>query len=320
MVNTSAKSHEPRYAILLMGPTASGKTDLAMSLAAKLPMEIVSVDSAMVYRDLDIGTAKPEPEVLKTFPHRLIDIRDAAQSYSCAEFQKDALECMEEIHTKGKIPLLVGGTMLYFKMLREGLSEIPEIRSGIREALTERAKQDGLPVLYDELNQVDPEAAARIHPHDPQRIIRALEVFHGSGKPLSRYWRQQTKNSNWQWIELVVAHADKKKRNKMIDLRFKDMIQSGLLEEVRTLYDRPDLNDRCPSMRSVGYRQVWQYFDGVMTRQEMMEKAVIATRQLAKRQMTWLRAWRDADWYCIEDVGFKQAIERSIERNLQSIG
>ncbi len=285
-------------AIFLMGPTASGKTDLAVELVRRLPVEIISVDSAMVYREMDIGTAKPEPEVLAEAPHRLIDILDPAEAYSAARFREDALRHMAEITAAGRIPLLVGGTMLYFRALEQGLAVLPEADPELRARLEAEAAEHGWQALHDRLAEVDPASATRIHPNDPQRLQRALEVYELSGEPLSELWqRQQDEGLPYRPIKLAVAPDDRAELHERIALRFRLMLEQGLIEEVEALYLRGDLHSDLPSIRCVGYRQVWQYLAGELNREEMSEKGIIATRQLAKRQFTWLRSEENLRWF-----------------------
>jgi len=291
-------------AIFLMGPTAAGKTDLALELARQLPCELVSVDSALVYRGMDIGTAKPEPAILAEFPHRLIDIRDPEQAYSAAEFRDDALAAMAEISTAGRIPLLVGGTMLYYRALLDGLAEMPSADPAVRAELERRAAEDGLAVLHAELAQVDPESAARIHPNDPQRIVRALEVHRVSGLSMSEHRRRQQQNREplpYRVVQLAVAPAQRKVLHERIARRFVRMLEQGFIEEVEALRARPQLHPQRPSMRAVGYRQVWEYLDGRLTHEQMIDQGIAATRQLAKRQFTWLRGWEELHWLDGED-------------------
>jgi len=285
-------------AIFLMGPTASGKTDLAVELVQRFPCEIISVDSAMVYRGMDIGTAKPGPEVLRLAPHRLIDILDPADSYSAAQFCADAQREMREIMAAGRIPLLVGGTMLYFRALQRGLSDLPSADPAVRTRLEEDARVHGWARLHQRLATVDPAAAARIHPNDPQRIQRALEVYEVSGVAMTEFFAQRTA-APWQGpvIKLVVAPGDRELMRQRIARRFHDMLEQGLIDEVQPLRRRGDLSRDRPAMRSVGYRQVWDYLDAEITYEEMVNKAIIASGQLAKRQMTWLRREKEAQWF-----------------------
>ncbi len=284
-------------AIFLMGPTASGKTGLAVALAQYLPCEIISVDSALVYRSMDIGTAKPDAETLARVPHWLIDICDPADSYSAARFRADAQVAMAKIRAKGKIPLLTGGTGLYFRALERGLSALPPADPALRARLNEDAQRLGWVALHDRLAELDPASAARIHPHDPQRIQRALEVCLLAGQPMSQLLQQERQASPvCTAVKLVIAPTDRNALRQRIRERFSAMLARGLLEEVRALRARGDLHLALPSMRAVGYRQVWQHLDGQLDFATMAEQAIIATGQLAKRQLTWLRAEPDAHW------------------------
>lgn len=294
-------------AIFLMGPTAAGKTDLAIELTKVLPCELISVDSALVYRGMDIGTAKPSKTLLETYPHRLIDILDPSQRYSAADFRADALQAMAEITTRGKIPLLVGGTMLYFKALLEGLADMPAANAQVRAQLEIEAATRGWQALHDELARVDPISAARIHPNDPQRLVRALEVYRVSGMSMTAHRAQQSAQSAqagasgrhqlpYTVANLAIAPVDRKVLHDRIALRFGQMLNEGFVEEVVALRSRGDLHSNLPSIRAVGYRQVWDYLDGELTRDQMQERGIIATRQLAKRQFTWLRSWENLHW------------------------
>lgn len=294
-------------AIFLMGPTASGKTDLAMALARVLPCDLISVDSALVYKGMDIGTAKPSKAQLAEFPHRLVDILDPAQSYSAADFRRDALQAMAEITARGRIPLLVGGTMLYFKALLDGLADMPGADPAIRQALEAQATAEGLPALHAELSRVDPVSAARIHPNDPQRIIRALEVFRAAGISMTDLRQRQIAENGapgasassqlpYTVASLAIAPAERSLLHARIAQRFEQMLEQGFIGEVRQLRDRGDLHVGLPSIRAVGYRQVWDHLDGRLSAAEMKERGIIATRQLAKRQFTWLRGWGDLKW------------------------
>ncbi|QLF92833.1 tRNA (adenosine(37)-N6)-dimethylallyltransferase MiaA [Pseudomonas sp. ABC1] len=294
-------------AIFLMGPTASGKTDLALELAKVLPCELVSVDSALVYRGMDIGTAKPEPRVLAEYPHHLVDILDPLESYSAAQFREDALRAMAQISGAGRIPLLVGGTMLYFKALLEGLAEMPAADPAIRAELEAVLAGEGLAALHRRLRQVDPESAARIHPNDPQRILRALEVHRVAGVSMtelrSRQAAQKTAGEGagagvlpYTVAQLAIAPVQRQLLHERIEQRFSRMIEQGFIDEVVALRARGDLHADLPSMRAVGYRQVWEYLDGRLSREDMSDKGVAATRQLAKRQFTWLRSWGEIHW------------------------
>jgi tRNA dimethylallyltransferase len=277
-------------AIFLMGPTGSGKTDLAVELVERLPCEIVSVDSALVYRGMDIGTAKPGREVLARAPHRLIDICDPAEAYSAARFREDALRAMTEIRRAGRIPLLVGGTMLYFRGLERGLSALPSADPRVRARLESEAVRVGWSGLHARLADVDPQAARRIHPNDPQRIQRALEVYELTGRPLSELCAAPASEPfPYRTFKVVLTPEDRGGLHEVIARRFRMMLAQGLVEEVERLRARGDLGLDKPSMRAVGYRQVWEYLEGGVTHQQMVERAVAATRQLAKRQLTWLR-------------------------------
>jgi tRNA dimethylallyltransferase len=272
-----------------MGPTASGKTALAVQLCEQLPCEIISVDSALIYRYMNIGTAKPGAEVLRRAPHRLIDIRDPDESYSAAQFREDALREMAEISGRGKVPLLVGGTMLYFKALREGLSELPQADEMLRQQIDERAKRLGWPALHAELATLDPAIATRLKPNDAQRIQRALEVYYLTGKPMSTQQGADKSSLPYRVIAIGLEPSDRAILHERIGQRFDAMLVQGLVDEVRELREKFPLNLAMPSMRCVGYRQTWQYLDGEFDWDVLREKGVAATRQLAKRQLTWLR-------------------------------
>lgn len=286
--------------ICLMGPTASGKTQLAIDLAASLPLEIISVDSALIYKGMDIGTAKPSSELLQQVPHHLIDIKDPIESYSAADFCHDAATLIRDIHTRGKIPFLVGGTMLYFRSLWQGLSNLPAADPHIRQQVDARAVEVGWQTLHDELKKIDPISAARIHPNDPQRLQRALEVFYISGRPLSAFFAEDKNQPSYRALKLAIAPNDRGVLHQRIAQRFDVMLEHGFIDEVTKLKVRGDLSLDLPSMRSVGYRQVWQYLDGLYDYDTMREKAIIATRQLAKRQLTWLRSFDDVIWLASE--------------------
>jgi tRNA dimethylallyltransferase len=273
-----------------MGPTASGKSALATTLASRFPVEIVSVDSAQVYRGMDVGTAKPTPVERAAVPHHLIDIIDPTEAYSAARFRADALRLMNEITGRGRIPLLVGGTMLYFKALREGLSELPESDAEVRARLDVEAAARGWPALHAELATADAETAARLKPTDAQRIQRALEVFRISGRPMSRLLgRGKPADLPFRLIELTLVPSDRVVLHRRIEERFDAMLQRGLVEELRALRERYALRPGLPSMRCVGYRQAWQFLEGEIDRNELRNRGMFATRQLAKRQLTWLR-------------------------------
>ena len=273
-----------------MGPTASGKTRLALALAETFPIEVVSVDSAQIYRDMDVGTAKPSPSERRAVPHHLIDIIDPTEAYSAARFRADAERLVRDITARNRIPLLVGGTMLYFKALREGLSELPESDTGVRVQLDAEAAARGWPELHAELASVDPETAARLKPADAQRIQRALEVFRISGKPMSQLLRRgKPPNLPFRLIELALVPSDRSALHRRIEERFDAMLEKGLVEELRALRERYALRPSLPSMRCIGYRQAWQLLEGEIDRDELRNRGIFATRQLAKRQLTWLR-------------------------------
>ncbi len=283
-----------------MGPTASGKTDLALRLADLKDTHLINVDSAQVYRGMDIGSGKLSPDLLQQYPHALIDIRDPSQPYSASEFRSDALNELRSIAGSGKIPVLVGGTMLYYKALRDGLADMPTADSEVRAEIENMAAESGWEAVHRKLAQVDPESAARIHPNDPQRLQRALEVFLLTGKSLSEYHRQErlaaTDPENDLPCELAwfaIQPADRAVLHERIGRRFHQMLADGFVDEVQNLFDRGDLADSLPSIKSVGYRQVWQYLAGELDYDGMVERSIIATRQLAKRQLTWLRSWPD---------------------------
>lgn len=285
-------------AVCLMGPTASGKTELAVKLVERLPFEIISVDSALVYRGMDIGTAKPDAGTLARAPHRLIDIIDPAEAYSASRFRDDALREMAEITAAGRIPLLVGGTMLYYRALEQGLSRLPEADAATRERIEQEAAELGWKALHERLAEVDPAAAARIHPNDPQRLSRALEVYELTGRPMSELWLEKDQpDPPYRLIKVAVAPTDRAELHERIARRFLLMLEQGLVEEVDRLYRRGDLNSQLPSIRCVGYRQVWQYLEGELSYSEMSERGIVATRQLAKRQFTWLRSEQGLQWF-----------------------
>lgn len=276
--------------VCIMGPTATGKTELAIQLASRLDAEIISVDSAMVYKGMDIGTAKPGRDVLARVPHHLIDIRDPAESYSAGDFRRDAMILMDEITAAGRLPLLVGGTMLYFRVLQGGLAELPAADPALREAIDRQAAEHSWPSMHRELERVDPEAAARIHVNDPQRIQRALEVFYQSGKPISVLQREgRMAPAEYRFTRVALIPENRSLLHGTIEKRFGEMIRMGFVDEVRGLHAREDLHRELPSMRAVGYRQLWDHLSGRLSMDEAQRQAVVATRRLAKRQMTWLR-------------------------------
>lgn len=283
-------------AIFVMGPTASGKTALSIALRQRLPVELISVDSALIYRGMDIGTAKPSAEELALAPHRLIDIRDPAESYSAADFRKDALKEMADITAAGRIPLLVGGTMLYFKALLDGLSPLPSADPQIRQRIEEQAAELGWEALHQQLADIDPVSAARIHPNDPQRLSRALEVFFISGKTLTELTKISGETLPYRVHQFAIAPVSRELLHQRIELRFHQMLAAGFEAEARALFDRGDLHTDLPAIRCVGYRQMWSYLFGEIDYNEMVYRGVCATRQLAKRQMTWLRGWSSVQW------------------------
>lgn len=304
---------KPRLCI--MGPTASGKTRLAVELVKRFPFDIISVDSAMVYRGMDIGTAKPGPDVLRVAPHRLIDFLDPAERYSAALFRKDCLREVEQIDRSGRLPLLTGGTLLYFRALQQGLAALPDADGAVRARLDAEARERGLAALHARLAQVDPEAAKRIHPNDPQRIQRALEVYELSGRPLSAHFADEIKDGTpVRLLKLAVAPSDRSVLRHRIAARFAQMLEQGFVAEVERLYRRGDLGPHLPSIRAVGYRQVWQYLAGELDYAQMCERAIIATRQYAKRQLTWLRGEEDVIWLDAESPRLLDGAVRIIAR------
>jgi len=282
--------------IAIMGPTASGKTGLALDIAAQVDSEVISVDSALVYKGMDIGTAKPTQEEQAGVVHHLIDIIDPADSYSVSQFVNDTNGLIGDILARGKVPILAGGTMMYFNALINGISPLPKSDEKIRDDITQQAQRLGWSKLHDELRGVDPISGERIHPNDPQRITRALEVYRSTGKTLT-YWQQQEgEKCPYNIAQFAIAPADRAVLHERIATRFDMMLEQGFEKEVSKLYERSDLHEDLPSIRSVGYRQMWQYLDGQLSYAEMRERGIIATRQLAKRQLTWLRGWEQVTW------------------------
>ena len=298
-----------------MGPTASGKTALAVQLAQALNGEIISVDSALVFKGMDIGTAKPTLEERGGIPHHLIDILDPSESFSTGQFRNEALALMADITARGKLPILVGGTMLYFNALTQGLAELPPANSEIRARLDLELAQNGKVSLHQRLAICDPQAANRIHPNDPQRVQRALEVFELTGKPISEFFANNQQSLPYKIHKFIIAPEDRKILHEMIAQRFHKMLEQGLLAEVEKLFLRGDLNDTMPAIRAVGYREAWSYFQGDYDLAMMTEKAIIATRQLAKRQFTWLRRETDAHTFVSGQADLLVQISNTIKRH-----
>ena len=287
--------------IFVMGPTATGKTDLAIAIYNELDCDLISVDSALVYRGMDIGTAKPDSQTLKDSPHQLIDIIDPAEVYSAGQFRHDALKLMQQSAENQRVPLLVGGTMLYFNALQKGMAEMPEVDESVKKSIEVEARTNGIAAMHERLKSVDPVSAERIHPNDPQRIKRALELYDFTGKTLTEFWSEQDQKQAqfsfpYRRIKIALMPEDRVELRKRITQRFDIMLQQGFIEEVEILFNRGDLHAEMPSIRAVGYRQVWAYLAGDYGYDEMREKAIIATAQLAKRQMTWLRKELDCNF------------------------
>ncbi|GLO59714.1 tRNA dimethylallyltransferase [Vibrio sp. MACH09] len=289
-------------ALFLMGPTASGKTDLAIKLRKQFPVDIISVDSALIYKGMDIGTAKPSAEELALAPHRLIDILDPIDAYSAADFRRDALIEMNEIVNAGRIPLLVGGTMLYYKALLEGLSPLPAADPEVRKQIELEAEKDGWSALHAQLRDLDPVSAQRIHPNDPQRLSRALEVYRISGKTLTELTQVKGDELPFNVKQFAIAPKERAELHRRIELRFDKMIDAGFEQEMKSLYSRKELHPDLPSIRCVGYRQMWDYLDGNCDLEEAKFRGICATRQLAKRQITWLRSWDNLTWLDSENI------------------
>ncbi|SMF51710.1 tRNA dimethylallyltransferase [Alteromonadaceae bacterium Bs31] len=298
MATIAAQVNGKPRAIALMGPTASGKTGLAIALHKILGAEIISVDSALVYRGMDIGSAKPSAEELALAPHRLINLRDPSEPYSAAEFCEDAKNEINNIVAAGKIPLLVGGTMLYFKALLEGMSDMPSSQPAMREQIEREAQEKGWPFMHQLLAEVDPDTAAALHPNHSHRISRALEVYRLSGKPISEFRSESDGGllDTYHWTQIAISPRERSVLHDRIHLRFDTMLELGLLAEVEALFKRSDLDAELPAIRAVGYRQVWEYLEGKYAYEEMRERGRAATRQLAKRQLTWLRSWSKLNW------------------------
>jgi tRNA dimethylallyltransferase len=300
-------------AIFLMGPTASGKTGVAVELVQRLPVELISVDSALVYRDMDIGTAKPDAATLVRAPHHLIDIIAPTEAYSAAAFRHDALRLMADITARGKIPLLVGGTMLYFKALREGLSDLPQADPETRAELDAEIAQHGIAHLHRQLAEVDAETAARLAPGDTQRIQRAMEIYRLTGQPMSALLGQQARHElPYRILPIALVPSDRAQLHARIAARFKAMLEQGLVEELRALRRKYPLHRDMTSMRCVGYRQAWQFLEGEISEAELLETGIAATRQLAKRQLTWLRSMPDSIELDCLSHGLVQAVIRRL--------
>jgi tRNA dimethylallyltransferase len=295
-VTPAAPPGTPPLALVLTGPTAVGKTDVALALADRFPVSLISMDSAMVYRDMNVGTAKPPPDVLARYPHALVDIRDPAEPYSAADFVADADVAVATALRAGRCPVLVGGTMLYLRSFRDGLADLPPADPVVRAAIEDQARRTGWPALYQELARVDPVAAAGMHPHNRPRIQRALEVYRITGRPISSGWQARPGGTaeerlGVRLVEFAIVPGDRAELRQRIDARFRAMLDAGFVEEVAALRARADLSPTLPSMRAVGYRQVWEHLNGDYDRDELLRRGAAATRQLAKRQLTWLRGW-----------------------------
>jgi tRNA dimethylallyltransferase len=302
--------------ICIMGPTASGKTALAMGLQDHLPVDIISVDSALVYKDMDIGTAKPTSEELKQYPHQLINMIDAAMSYSASDFCHDALKAIRKSHADNRIPVLVGGTMMYFKSLIEGISPLPAANAIIRSDIEREVAEKGWEALHQELAEIDPISAARIHKNDPQRLSRAIEVYRLTGKSLTELTETKGEPLKGNVLQFALTPEDRTILHNRIELRFNQMITQGFEKEVVKLKERSDLHIDLPSMRCVGYRQMWQYLDGDYNHEEMIFRGVCATRQLAKRQLTWLRSWEKTINLTMDDETNLQQIISIVNKTL----
>ncbi|MGB1197918.1 MAG: tRNA (adenosine(37)-N6)-dimethylallyltransferase MiaA [Thalassotalea sp.] len=300
--------------VCIMGPTASGKTALAMALFDAIESDIISVDSALVYRDMDIGTAKPTAEELAQYPHRLINMKDASESYSAAEFCQDALSEIAEIRAQNRVPILVGGTMMYFKSLIEGISPLPEADPEVRKKIEAEAAVNGWEHLHQQLLTIDPESGERIHKNDPQRITRALEVYRISGKTMTELTQIKGPRLSGDILQFAIAPKERADLHARIALRFEQMIAQGFEQEVDRLRMRDDLHTNLPSIRCVGYRQMWQHLDGDYDHDEMIFKGVCATRQLAKRQLTWLRNWPEIQWLDMENENNLQQIITALSK------
>lgn len=305
--------------IFLMGPTASGKTDTALYLADHFPCHLISCDSALIYQDMDIGTAKPSKEILTSYPHALVDIISPMERYSAEHFRQDAREEIEKARSLGKMPVIVGGTFLYMKSLIEGISPIPEVKPEVREEVIARHHAEGIEPLYRELQQLDPISAERLAPADTQRILRALEVVLSSGQTLNDFWKMPSKEAlEYPYLKFALTYQDIQRANHSMEKRFHQMIEDGFIAEVEHLKSKyPELNGDYPSQRAVGYRQIWDYLDGLMTKEEAIERAIIATRQYAKRQRTWLRSETNLIPVSVEAPDFRAGIHQAIEQAIE---
>ncbi|MFT5425801.1 MAG: tRNA dimethylallyltransferase [Gammaproteobacteria bacterium] len=304
--------------IFLMGPTATGKTDIALSLFKQYPIELISVDSAMVYKGMDIGTAKPSKELLNEVPHRLIDICEPDETYSAARFRADALQAIDEIHSQNRIPLLVGGTGLYFRALASGISDLPDADVKVRQQLELEAEEIGWQAMHARLAEIDPISAERIHPNDPQRIQRAMEIYEITGRNMTDHHKDDTTSSfPFKVIKIILNPDDRSILRERIKHRFLQMLDDGLIDEVRTFHENGRFSGSLPAMRMVGYRQVWNFLDGETNYEEMVEKGIVATRQLAKRQMTWFRKEEDAIRLNCDDFALEDKIRVILKENEQ---
>lgn len=317
----SKNSSKLKPVVTLMGPTASGKTNLAFSLCDHYPFEIISVDSAMIYKDMDIGSAKPTEKELEKYPHHLINIISPEQTFSVSDFLNQVEVVINQIHQRNKIPLLVGGTMMYFNAFVHGLTELPQANDEIRKNIIHQAKLIGWDKLHQKLSEIDPESAEKIKPNDTQRIQRALEVFEITQKPMSLLWKEQALNAlseKYKTIQLALLPNDRQKLHDLIGKRFYQMLLQGFLKEAESLFQKYSLNESMPSMRCVGYRQAWQFFKEELSYEEMIEKSIVATRQLGKRQITWLRHWK-SDFFSLDP--FNCDIQRKLFHHLdQQLG
>lgn len=305
-------------ALALMGPTASGKTNIAMGLADQYPVSIISVDSSLVYKGMDIGAAKPDKEMLRRYPHYLVDIREPNEPYSAANFREDALEVIEKVIAQGRIPLLVGGTMLYFKVLLDGMAELPAANEKVRQEIVEKARKLGWKAIHEELKEIDPISAARIHPNDIQRLQRAIEVFELSGQTLTELQSAQSEQVlPCRMVSMALMTENRALLHSRIAQRFEQMLSSGFVDEVRALKAKYPSERDLPSMRAVGYRQMWQYLAGELNYEEMAEKGLAATRQLAKRQITWLRAWPELHCFDMEDPDLLTLVTKKVDELLE---